>query len=356
MNNNINNTFSATTVPQLDPGFTFDTAFDLGIADGGLTVNEAVGGTDQGDIYAFSISQAGQYNLSLSGLTADSDLWLMNDLGQAVDFSDLVGNQNELISTQLTPGNYYAIVNSYDGQATNYTLDISNDALTTPPITEVPDPNLSPTGNVITPDTDPGFTFDTAFDLGTIQGDLTINEATGGTDEGDIYSFGISEAGLYNISLNGLTADSDLWLFDGQGEVINFSEMPGTENELISAQLTPGSYHAIAVSYDGIATNYTLSISNYSGGFGETGTEGLIGEDLDPIEPGFEAIGQDPYNPYVDPGFTLDFGGWSSFDYPIGGVGGFDPYIGGGSGFDFEQTMLESEIRHDQFIETIWAE
>ena len=261
----MNNITHSTTTPNADPGYTFETAFDLGVADNGLTVNETVGGNDAGDIYSFSITQAGLYNVSLDGLGADADLMLLDDQQQVIDLSIMEESQSELISAQLTPGTYYAIAETYDGEATNYTLNINNNSSITTPDTDINDfpTDLNTTvENVITPNVDPGFTFDTAFDLGIADNGLTVNETVGSTDEGDIFAFSISEGSLYDISLEGMTADTDLVLTDSQGQAIDMSQMIGTQGELITAQLAPGNYYAIAQSYDLLDTNYTLNITD----------------------------------------------------------------------------------------------
>ncbi len=400
MNNNINNTTATTVTPNVDPGFVFGEAYDLGVADNGLIVNETVGGNDEGDIYAFSVNEAGLYNLSLDGLTADADLWLMNGQGVAIEVSDMGEAEGEFISTELTPGNYYALPYSYDGQVTNYTLEINNDATAIPPSTQID----QPVSNAITPQVDPGFTFDTALDLGIVDGEVVVNDSVGGTDAGDTFAFTVSQGGLYNISLDGLTADSDLALTDSQGQPINVSVQEGIQDELISAQLIPGTYYALAESYDGVVTNYSLDISLYGEGFGGVETDPLTGGEY-PYEPGLEEYPQEfnPYEPQINPfdggeypyesgleeypqGFNpyqpqfeifpeypLGGGFGNEFypEYPLGGglgggfgggfgggIGGFTPapIIGGGTGFNFEEATLNSEIRHNQFLETIWAE
>ena len=132
--NFINDVLSIIT-PEVDPGFTFDTPFDLEIADNGITVNEAIGNDDQGDLYTFQVNEAGEYNLTLDGLSADADLWLLDGEGKEIDISQAYENASESITTELDPGEYYAAVYSYDGAATDYTLNIdsSNDSTTISP-------------------------------------------------------------------------------------------------------------------------------------------------------------------------------------------------------------------------------
>ena len=351
INNNRNNT-PATTTPEVDPGFTFDTAFDLGVADNGLIVEETLGDTDQGDIYTFSIDEAGQYNLSLDGLTADADLWLLDDLGTAIDVSDALETQSESISTQLTPGDYQVVAYSYDGAATDYTLEIDNGPATATSESEQIETFID---EVIAPDADPGFTFDTALDLGTVDGELMVSDRVGGNDEGDVFAFTVEEGGLYNVSLDGLSADADLVLTDADGQAINFSQMEGSENELISAQLNSGTYYAIAESYDGVATDYTLGVSFYDP-VGivepEPGTTGVTEAPelfpFDPFDPIFE-----PIDPGFNPGFEPFNPGLESIR-GIGGDPGYNPFFGLSGEFDFDDALSQGDIRQNEFLEAIY--
>ncbi len=134
MVNNIFDTIPATTIPEVDPGFTFDTSFNLAIAENNLIVNEAVGDGDQGDLYTFEVSETGDYHITLNGLSADADLWLLDARGEEVGSSQAYEDASESITTELAPGEYYAAVHSYDGVATDYTLNINprHDSTTIP--------------------------------------------------------------------------------------------------------------------------------------------------------------------------------------------------------------------------------
>ncbi len=112
-------------LPQIDPGITTSDAYELGVlADNqNLLIQETVGGTDQADAYAFSVSAAGEYNFSLSNLTADADLFIYDENRYQIGASEIGSNSNEFLQLDLAQGDYYAVVESFDNQLTNYNLE-----------------------------------------------------------------------------------------------------------------------------------------------------------------------------------------------------------------------------------------
>ncbi|MBI3708591.1 MAG: PPC domain-containing protein, partial [Proteobacteria bacterium] len=110
---------------QIDEaGNTLATARDLGTVGGSVTSTQGrVGALDHDDFYRFQVTQAGQLSVSLTGLTADADMQLLNGNGSLIDQSTNSGTQPEGISATLTPGVYFARVTQFDGEA-SYTLTL----------------------------------------------------------------------------------------------------------------------------------------------------------------------------------------------------------------------------------------
>jgi hypothetical protein len=121
--------------------------------------------------------------------------------------------------------------------------------------------NLTSPNNTINPSTDPVFTFENAYNLGAIDSNLVVNESVGGTDDGDGYQFEITESGTYNFTLDGLSANAELWIFDSQGNIIDSSASTGTQSEAVTLDLTAGTYFAGIASADGVETDYSFAIS-----------------------------------------------------------------------------------------------
>ena len=69
--------------------------------------------------------------LSLTGLSDDADVYLLNSAGVEVTHSYNFGTASEAITiSNLAAGTYYVQVKPYNTASTNYTLDLSAKSLT----------------------------------------------------------------------------------------------------------------------------------------------------------------------------------------------------------------------------------
>ncbi|PSB19284.1 hypothetical protein C7B65_11975 [Phormidesmis priestleyi ULC007] len=92
-----------------------------------------VSANDLNDFYRFTIAQSGVFSASLTGLTGDADVRLVQDVNQngEVDPGEVLawqwerGTISESIRRFLTTGTYYAQVMSYGSQTANYGLTTS---------------------------------------------------------------------------------------------------------------------------------------------------------------------------------------------------------------------------------------
>lgn len=105
-------------------------ARDIGILNSNQTWNDFVGNFDSVDYYRFHLNTTSDFNLFLSGLSADADVDLLEDtnndgFGEIIDSSLAFGNAAEEINvSNLNPGTYYVKVSQYSGE-TNYNLSLS---------------------------------------------------------------------------------------------------------------------------------------------------------------------------------------------------------------------------------------
>lgn len=250
-----------TVIPDQDPGFNFDEAYDLGILNTSLNIQEVVGGNDPGDIYQFTVDNAGEYSFSLDGLTADAHMGIIDSDGNLIISSENSGTVEEFISTPLSEGTYYLSIPSVDGVTTNYNLHLSSSSSSGPPVSPDPDTN-SPT--IVTPTVDPGWNFTTAYDLGDIDGSLTVQDAVNGSDQVDFYQFSVDESRDYIFTLDELSADVDMGLYSSYGELLDFSYNVGSLSESINMGLDAGTYFVGVLSYDLMDTTYELTIAEES--------------------------------------------------------------------------------------------
>jgi uncharacterized protein YkwD len=134
---------SAAALPATtDPGNTLGSALDLGsLSKTPITRSDSVGSSDRNDYYRFSVSKTTNFNLTLSGMSADADVQLLGTNGSVLSRSNRGGIASETINRTLNPGTYYVRVYQYSGD-TNYTLKLAD---TTPAPTPNPTPTPTPT-------------------------------------------------------------------------------------------------------------------------------------------------------------------------------------------------------------------
>jgi hypothetical protein len=243
-----------------DPGNTLATARNLGTINSTQTITEFVGSNDTNDYYLINLGANSNLNLSLTGLSADVDVQLLNSNGTSIAYSNRIGNPDEAINlSSLAAGNYYVRVYQYSGNS-NYTLRLSN----TKPS------NLLPTEN----------------NLGTLSGFRTFGGNISNNNTAETYRFSLSSTSNdFNITLSGLSADADVRLIrdaNSNGVIDTGEEITGSRNgsnnpELIRRALGAGNYFVQVFQYNG-STNYHLSISTGDWYSRNLSDAGIIGE------------------------------------------------------------------------------
>ncbi|MFA6103799.1 MAG: pre-peptidase C-terminal domain-containing protein [Victivallaceae bacterium] len=94
------------------------------------TKDNWVGLGDSDDYYRFDLTQAAQSTLKLNGITGgNADLSLYDVNGRLLKKSARAGAGEELISTDLAAGTYFARVNAVSGSSIDYTLDFNKKVL-----------------------------------------------------------------------------------------------------------------------------------------------------------------------------------------------------------------------------------
>jgi hypothetical protein len=148
---------SSVSAAAVDPGSTRSTAQNLGALAGTQTITGTVGGTDTGDVFAFTLSGQSKVSLALSGLSADIDLVLYNSAGTRIALSNRGSTASESISTTLAAGTYYIGVMPWLSASSAYTLTVTGSS-TAPPITTTPTAPITTTPTTPTTTT-PGTAF-----------------------------------------------------------------------------------------------------------------------------------------------------------------------------------------------------
>ncbi|MBD2142853.1 pre-peptidase C-terminal domain-containing protein [Anabaena sp. FACHB-1250] len=223
-------------VPADYAGNTLATACAVGRLTGSQSFNDWVGSADTNDYYKFNVGTQSNFSLSLTGLSADANIELLNSSGGVISRSTVVGNTSESITSQLSAGTYYARVYQYSGD-TNYSLSLNATA-------------VDYAGNTLT----------TARAVGTLTGTQSFNDWVGRADTNDYYSFNVERQSNFSLSLTGLSADADVQLLNSSGTVISSSTAGGTTSESITRQLSAGTYYVRVYQYSG-NTTYSLSLT-----------------------------------------------------------------------------------------------
>ena len=188
--------------------------------------------------YRFTLDDTRTMRFELRNLTRDADLWLLNQLGQEVDYGDTRstkgGTFDESIVWTLDAGTYYIRVEAETASTsdTDYELLYSNDSRV------------------------PGRTRSSAFDLG----DLTevtevrtrLGEINPARNETSLfrrhhYRFTVTDTRSMSFSLRNLTGDADLWLLNQLGQEVDYGDTrstnSGTFDESIVWTLNAGTYY-----------------------------------------------------------------------------------------------------------------
>ncbi|MFM7882761.1 MAG: PPC domain-containing protein, partial [Microcystis panniformis] len=81
-------------------GNTLATARAITVGSSTTSYTDWVGSTDTNDYYRFSLANSADFNLSLTGLTADADVQLLNSSGSRIAISENNGTASESITRQ----------------------------------------------------------------------------------------------------------------------------------------------------------------------------------------------------------------------------------------------------------------
>jgi hypothetical protein len=108
-----------------------------------------------------------------------------------------------------------------------------------------------------------GNTRQSARDLGTLDDPTpqTFFDGVGATDLKDFYRFEILNTSNFELSLEGLSANANVFLQDEAGNTLVSSLNRGTASESIATTLNSGTYYVLVRSADRIDTTYELTLS-----------------------------------------------------------------------------------------------
>lgn len=236
-------------------GFDFAGARDFGLLSGIKNISDSVNDAAPVDIYGFSLDKNNDFSLTLDGLSADADVYLVQDSNgngqieyeEVIASSDNGGTNSETINSFLSLGKYFVVVQQFEGN-TNYNLNLS-----ATPFTTAPDRAGNSLGE--------------ARDLNAIGS--VASDFVGAADTQDFYRFELDTTSSVSVALNRLSADAKVELIQDRngngvvddGEVLQTSSAGGaTSANLNASSLAAGNYYVRVSSISG-DTNYQLNLT-----------------------------------------------------------------------------------------------
>jgi len=206
---------------------------------------EVAGKRDQKDYYEFTLKKDSEVNVTLDGLNQNADLKLLNNKGGLLYSSTNKGKDVEQISSILDKGKYYALVEPAGSDRSEYTLTLDGDSNIKDPDAQLPGKNLGQLKAKPINKTD---------DIGL--------KKKGFVDTSDFWKFQLKKETDLTITLDRLSQNADLELYDKDGTTLIYSSKEkGKRPEEISSILDKGTYYIKVQPNSGSSTNYKLSVS-----------------------------------------------------------------------------------------------
>ncbi|HEY9811779.1 MAG TPA: C2 family cysteine protease [Halomicronema sp.] len=267
---------------------------------GQVSVQGQVGDDDYVDLFQFQVAETSIVDFSLTGLSADADLAIYQDLDadgelgedEIISQSVRSGNADETIkNVTLKPGNYFLSVEQFEGD-TNYNLNVAGVAGTVARDLAGSQPS---TARLLPPD-----------------GEAELHDYVGGTDAVDTYRLEVINSGYLDVLTDYQEAalNLNLWSDRNGNNQLEVDEIvaQGT-NEIQLDIIDPGTYY-VNVTAPGVPTSYEISAINSFGSRVDI-------ESYKSLFPGLPITGtlsqnddSDPNDPdnYADPYLLSDLG------------------------------------------------
>jgi len=215
------------------------TARNIGSLQGTRRFSDSVSRQDRNDFYRFSLDETSDFELSLSGLSADANVQLLNESGQVIERSSNRNRSDESISAELEAGDYFVRVLPFRGADADYSLSLTATAATQP----------DGAGN----------SRSQARDVGVLNGTRRFQDAVGRSDRNDFYRLSLARDSNFSAALTGLSANAKLEILDSRGR--RLPRPAGSTLDQFSTQLDAGDYFVKISAIGGAQTNYSLDLA-----------------------------------------------------------------------------------------------
>jgi len=220
--------------------------------------NQSVGTSDTNDFYRFLVADRSNLNISLSDVTSNAVVELIQDSNNNGEVDDgevlfrraAASGSNTAFQTGTLAGGTYFVRVAPDSGTSNTTYSVSMSA------------NLVPPAIPRVPGTSP----DNPFNIGTLSNGISsYRDVVSSAARDDYYQFTIANPTEFILSLTGLSGDADVQIFQGnasaQASPLYGSYNRGNASESIRTFLEAGIYSIQVFSNDGSTNNYNLRLS-----------------------------------------------------------------------------------------------
>jgi hypothetical protein len=212
-------------------------------------ISAAISPSGDVDYYSVNVTATSNFNITLTNLPGDYDLYFYNSAGTQIGSSEAGGTTSETITlSNQTAGTYYVRVIGYNGAnsaAVCYNLTVNATTVT----------GCASSYDVSTNGTTSG--------AATIPFNTNITGLISPTADVDNYKFVITTGGTITVTLGTLPADYDLKLLNSAGTQVGISQNGSTTSETINYTAAAGTYYAQVYGYNGAnnaTTCYTLKV------------------------------------------------------------------------------------------------
>jgi hypothetical protein len=221
-------------MPRDRAGNNLKTARDIRVTTQSKPYHDFVDRDDPTDYYRVQFKSRTSFDVTLSELTANANLTLLDKRGNVLTRSHQRGTKNEALHQTLESGTYYLQVDIRKGE-TRYRLNVQG--------------NGDRAGETL----GASRLLDGSLELQSTQ------DYVGLSDAADIYSLTLSTAAVLTVDITDLSANADLRLLNSDGDTLESSTNSGSLDETLSRTLAAGVYYIQVTPGTNAQTLYTLT-------------------------------------------------------------------------------------------------
>lgn len=209
------------------------------------STNSSFNGNDK--LYKFTLNRTTRVSVRLSQLSADLDIFLLNNCEpvRCTGYSVNSYNSSESIQATLAAGTYYVIIDGYEsGENGNYRLDLQCEENQTE---SCPQAVAITCGRTVSGNTAYG---SAQLDINSYRGCYSSTSSFNAREM--VYKVQVNSTTILDLTLYGHSRDLDMFLLTScqpTPRCVAYSTNPYNYNERIRVQVSPGTYYIVVDGY-----------------------------------------------------------------------------------------------------------